>query len=438
MASFSIEGEWLTNFSRTRVLEDRLDHAIDVLKCCDDLPLEDILDILKGTKKLSGINELYLEEDTPSEDYTRDLKFMFGGTVKYNGRYFRPYMYVSKFGPKDLKNPHGLTEGSDNRMCFTNKGKTDVSASIRALYYANNPTSDIIKYLDINGIETPVLFGEVCNFPYLVVDAHEGFQEALNEYLSIRVLEETGHDDYVDEVVDSYITSPKNTYFKTPKVIDHTKAIAKYKKLIDEQANGDYIELSYIDGYDDSNKKTVYIPRAPFEHWCLRGTRAYNISKPWTPVSPSGMKMFNDDPFHTDFLIGAGMDILSMNDSRSDFTKAVFDLRYDYSNSILYGNCDVLSGSGNGVYNVVHYSKNVELTKSDVLIVPDLNPKYLPLTEKAGAIITERGGSTAHLVTVLRGDDYKIVRVENAKTIYPVGISVKIDCENRSIIIQEI
>jgi hypothetical protein len=70
-----------------------------------------------------------------------------------------------------------------------------------------------------------------------------------------------------------------------------------------EQAGQDVFDLHLLDG------RVVAVPRAPFMHWALARHPSTGSLPSWTTVSPSGLKMMNDDPFHTDWVLGAGLTI---------------------------------------------------------------------------------------------------------------------------------
>jgi len=50
-----------------------------------------------------------------------------------------------------------------------------------------------------------------------------------------------------------------------------------------------------------------------------------------------------------------------------------------------------------------------------------------------GCVITEKGGTLAHLVQIALEDNLRIVRVENALTLYPEGTPVTVDLERGTV-----
>ena len=78
-----------------------------------------------------------------------------------------------------------------------------------------------------------------------------------------------------------------------------------------ERAGGDVFVMTLLDG------RSVQIPRAPFTRWALSRVPGIDLGRlpTWDPISPSGIKMCNDDRCHTDWVLGAG---LSIEDSYTD------------------------------------------------------------------------------------------------------------------------
>lgn len=60
-------------------------------------------------------------------------------------------------------------------------------------------------------------------------------------------------------------------------------------------------------------------------------------------------------------------------------------------------------------------------------------PLLPDLLKYGGAIITERGGALAHLAVVGRELNLRLVRMENARKLYPAGIEVAVDCDKGQI-----
>ncbi|MBY0361835.1 MAG: hypothetical protein K2X45_07995 [Phreatobacter sp.] len=195
--------------------------------------------------------------------------------------------------------------------------------------------------------------------------------------------------------------------------------IPAWRKAIIEQAGDNWLELEH-------GGKTYRFPRAPFEHWCLRRTAGRHLAMPWEPVCSQGLKLIGDDPYHSDFLIGAGLSPDSMLRDKA-FSDAVYQMRFALIGRMLTGNADVLSGGGIVIGRVLHPTRDAYVPSDAIVVLPSASPVYLEVALKAAAVIVEQGGAMAHLVNVAREHEKLIVRVENARKRFPAGREVTID-----------
>lgn len=205
--------------------------------------------------------------------------------------------------------------------------------------------------------------------------------------------------------------------------------VPEWRKAIIEQAGDKWLELEFAG-------KTYRLPRAPFEHWCLHRTAGRHLALPWVPVCSQGLKMLGDDPYHSDFLVGAGLapDIMLRDKGFSD---AVYQMRFAYVAKTLTGNCDVLSGAGMITGRIMHPDRDSEIPADAIIVLPSASPSYLEVALKAAAVIVEQGGAMAHLVNVAREKEKLIVRVENARKRFPVGRQVTIDAADGTVSLAE-
>ncbi len=102
----------------------------------------------------------------------------------------------------------------------------------------------------------------------------------------------------LDKAIEEYRNSDKGA--ATEKFVRNI-----YRKKIVEQAeaNGGFFELGVIDG------EKVMVPKNPFYRWVLRDFPSKKAAYPWENVSPRGVKMFADNPDHTDWVLGSGREL---------------------------------------------------------------------------------------------------------------------------------
>ncbi len=208
------------------------------------------------------------------------------------------------------------------------------------------------------------------------------------------------------------------------------KYVDEWRAKIIDQAGDNWIDHTRDDG------TVLRIPQAPFEHWCLKESGGEHLALPWTNVTPSGLKMINDDPNHSDWMIGAGLPIRAMLDNRV-LNDEIWTLRFDYQAKKLQFKCGVLSGTGYARGEVFHPKVGDEIPDDAVIVLKRASPEFVELAMKAKAVIVERGGAMAHLVNVGREANKIIVRVENALQMYPVGNGVSVNAERGEVTLYE-
>lgn len=223
---------------------------------------------------------------------------------------------------------------------------------------------------------------------------------------------------------------------------DAVERLADFRSLIEKQAGDDYFDLVLTD-HDDKVLKTIKVPTAPFIQWALGRGRWQHLAPPWKAVCPSGMKMINDDPYHTDWMVGAGLDPQDWNIFASDdpLVSAAMEKSFQIQMEYAHVKMHVLSGIGRAEGRLVHLKPGDRLKAGQIGVIRNAGPDYVQAAqdavEQGGALITEAGGSVAHLVTVFREKNLKIVRVEDARKKFPEGRYVTVDCDAGDILTLE-
>ena len=119
------------------------------------------------------------------------------------------------------------------------------------------------------------------------------------------------------------------------------------RKEILKKAGNDFINIPYV---FEGKEKKISIPRAPFHYWIVESRRGIGdfVNKLfdklleeegdfWEPVSYSGLKMINDSPFHSDWVIAIGYDPeewyaqVAVEPELIAIDEAISDYVYDFS-----------------------------------------------------------------------------------------------------------
>ena len=227
---FKIEGSFITDFCRKRVLEGAWRHAVYILKECIIGSDSIIIDqILTCKKRFIGTNNLKLVNEDQSRDevieYKKTLKFQYGGMLYIPGSsiYWQPYAVISSFGPNDLG--HDARDQRDFPVPATSRAWAGIKRSNRkgydsVMYYAENQ-GDAAALLAVNREDKWVLWTKVQDPPLFVksFSPADGAQKALNAWLKIgHHLQSRGHKEWFEPIKKPAAKKPKKKVKKPEKI----------------------------------------------------------------------------------------------------------------------------------------------------------------------------------------------------------------------------
>lgn len=465
---FSIQGEFITDHCRSLVLEHRWHSAFNLLvEDLHGMTADWAFDILSGKRKLVGWdNDIHLENEDPTDPtlikYLKDLDYILGGTYEDKGQFWRPSRQVVSWGYEDAM--YAKEQGCK----FFRDTYGDNETRIRSEFYAYDDEKVFIVH-DKNHTKKVILFKPIGGVPPFV-KSFKTPDESYNYFIEQgRWIETTGHTDVFgvrDEPeinLDEIATLTENVEaVLEERRIDEEEAdeelreekykldLERYRQQVTEQANanGGWFDL-YVKEYN----KTYQIPKAPFMHWMhsMWGLKddfekAGMTLIDWTPVCPSGMKMFGDNRYHTDWFICTGLDPMdaygSWNKSKESGRK-VNDAAYSYMYSVFHlHNRDrqtmPLVRNGKVTGKVVTPSPTDTVHPGDIMVIPTAGPEYDILTRivhsnGGGAIITEVGGKLCHLATVGREGGYRMVMLPDALEDLKPGMTIEVDSDTGTI-----
>jgi len=206
--------------------------------------------------------------------------------------------------------------------------------------------------------------------------------------------------------------------------------------------------------------KTFKVPVAPFEHYALTtytiGGSAHRDKLPeWETVSPQGMKMYGDNPYHTDWMIGAGLELDALYGGRrygggdggfhDNLSSAVWTAMGDLQDKYIkaYGEHKIVLMTGDGYFHgratMIEFwddmSKLDEFDLDIIVVTKYAHPNLVALLDKphVQGLIVENGGKLCHLAVVSRSKDFKMVRMADATTIIKPGAMLSISTDRREL-----
>ncbi len=436
---FTIEGEYITRVARDMFLSDMPSKAwrliVNSLVGGPEGTVEHVAgQVLDGKKKLTGDSHegIYVADDEDAAEYIRMSKFAYAGRVKVDGTWWRPKAEVTGVGPDDahyaMKKYGPLLKGSSGMKIF---------GRLRIEYYAKtgDRVFDVMREIGRRTQEQFIIF-EPCGEPPIWWKENTTPSDALKDFLKVgKKLDKESWSDrfssYVDpdedenvdaEPTEEDIAAEKADIERRHDFIDAAYAKEAAERKARHQLLRDAIIAQMtkdgsgmIDILDESGTLVVSAPRAPFMNWALRRTSLKHLAPPWETVCPSGMKLPLDDPYHTDWWLGAGLE-LDESPYGSDVDKAAHHTMYELHHQLGGYDCAVIV-TGEDVYGTVG---------KEIVVAPDLQPDRLESISAAKAVITETGGALAHLAQVALERGIVIVLVPDACTRYKTGMRLSV------------
>lgn len=472
VAHFVLEGACIVEVARDAVLADRPERAIRILvESFPDMPAKTVQQILDGEKTLRGDSDsgIYLTDENPLEQrvFFTARREIYAGRVKVHKTWFRPRAVVIDRGEPDALwalGAMGLTtvpsptidcrtdvrySRLENDLLLSGKMAVDEDLGkailreftlLRHQHYAQEGE----RAFYVIGSKTEIVIFEPCEPVPSWWPVRTDLAEALADFREVGLrLESRGR---TARYGWKKTVSCENTLFDAELNLAEeetrlealyaaedrrcAESIATYREEILRRAAGDLFEFSWGVG---TERKTISIPRAPFEVYATRRTGLCALAPKWDPVCPSGLKMQHDDPYHTDWMVGAGIEELSICYNDDAFRDALFEAVANVQERLGNFECAVLCDAGSVAGPVTLPG---ESSMGGVLVLPSLAPRYLDDMLRAGAVVTANGGAAAHLASVARDRGVTIVRVREAHNIYKPGMYLRIEPANGTITVK--
>src|SRR5690606_19629383 len=182
---FSISGEYITDIVRQFILEDKWETATALL-------LEDIhgmdyntaVNIMTGKARLVGKDSGIDLEMIEDHEYSRNLQYHYGARYhdRLNNIWYEPYAVVTSFGDRD------------HSWSMKEYG-TGSSKEKRAMFYADDRTSDMAVMISLDGVnhlydtsDVIALFRRVHSAPLWMKNKNQSTEEAFISAINMDML----------------------------------------------------------------------------------------------------------------------------------------------------------------------------------------------------------------------------------------------------------
>jgi hypothetical protein len=463
---FNIEGRYLANICRDFVREGNWERGLKMLtENLMGMTHEIAIAILKGEADLTGWSSdeagIGLEKLEPTGELAvamrERLDYLYGPIFRHKQGYWKPYAQVLGWCREDMdfaqsESTFNILDGSTH----TRGVRENAKLARRSLYYARRPHEDMLVFVQISEHLSVDLLCERTDMPPLWFDVStkQPFEHLKHVFETMpEVLEQLGADETQPSLAEA-----KTRAESPPPVQDlaarqkreqedearfDAETQARERKVQTMQADvreqaalkGGYLNLAIKGpkGERYAKRPTLEVPRNPFLLWALRGFdfEANGKERPaWAPVCPMGWKLPLDDQNHSDWVLGAGLDIDETYGADEDtFERLVQSSAYEERARLVQewtGSEFVVLARGPHKYlcaNVVVAKPHQRVPAGSIALAATAGPEYQLAMESAncedahgnrGVLICATGGKLAHLAIVGREFKCTVLMVPNA------------------------
>lgn len=476
---FTVEPDFIVKFVRDQVLSKDWRGAIRTLTSLP-LTLDESISLLRGDLTLVDAEngQIKLAEqpkDCPElKRYLSTAHWQHAGILEHDGEFYQPYAEIVGFNWQDSNAVFERMRELED--WFTMKEFREM----RARHYVDKPFDDIVRF-DTGG--DPVIFkrvqgpafwmttftdpaeavkdfhaakrhmeqrggsvdrSESCkadSLEFYLKAAREGF--ILKDFDGIVKGEEGEILERIMEMRDRFDNrddSEDDPWYSDESRFQDAVSALYWKWRVDRAAekNGGFMEIE-ADSERDDGKVTYRIARIPFLWWAYERRRHEGVLPHWDIVCPSGMKMYGDNPLHTDWWVSSGLALKQAYDHDHPLNQAAWKIatKWQYTEG---AKCIKLAGKGKVSGPIVFPKPNEAVPAGSIAVVSHAGPDYqLALTTAckgdSGAVIAQVGGKLAHLAIVSREMGARLVVIDEALTKFKEGELVTLDLDTCDVLI---
>lgn len=193
-------------------------------------------------------------------------------------------------------------------------------------------------------------------------------------------------------------------------------------------------KAGFTDLINKEGKVLASVPTLPLVCWTCFMAGQEDSTPDYRPYSPRGLKEYHDNPYHTEWMVGGGIDLEKDYHAGSEIQKAAFAWSQNYQKFFFGFEHQVLS-SGPVVSGRIRFATDHnahEIKSGDIVVIPSAGPKYQLHVEQAcrngkGGVIAINGHKGTHLAVVGRERGLTIFRIEDAASRFVEGLKVLLD-----------
>jgi phosphohistidine swiveling domain-containing protein len=452
--SFGIDGGAIAEHARLMVLSKDWRGALKLLT--NHIPFNAALGILTGERDITGCSEdnslkVGAADQTCDEisGYLHTLAFQNAGLYRDGDNVYQPQYCIDVLGEYDFDKLKGLAE-----QC---EWFDDQFLKARIQHYAGGGMTNFVTFpvdhantrvIDFRRAKAPqdmaIIWKQISDYPLWVEPLNDPY-EAIKAFMDVRRLEHTGA--WFEGEGDAYLHYLETTrnlltdeeYETRNQLSDarYAEQLAMMRAEIEDQAgpkDGDgWIRLPLMDnpglwtGDDDDEmlmkvERYLSVPKLPFYHWALSNVPGVELGvhQKWNRVSPLGMKTTNDDMYHSDWVIGAGLDPRTfysnekMVDSSSYFMRSKIVFTETSFEFIPLSRSEKKSVRGK----IKILKPGETLEKGQIGVCETAGVEYhnalISAAKNGCALICKTGGRLAHLAIVGREMDVPVILWDKA------------------------
>ncbi len=227
-----------------------------------------------------------------------------------------------------------------------------------------------------------------------------------------------------EHIVQGEVNPDEFTVFKENLGIIEKKLGSKESKLVRNE--------EHLEGDGQENKKEI-VPQEQRDRFCITDNRVMELTKYGLQIEEH-----YDRPMYIEWILDGETKELYIVEAVPETLQSekdeniIEDYRLEDESEVILEGEALGNKIGNGKVHVLNSPRQIDQFKEgEVLVTDTTDPDWEPVMEKAGAIITNKGGRTSHAAVVSREIGVpSVIGTENATSRLSDGQEVTVDCSS--------